>query len=61
MKKYSVVLLILMSSIFIGQANAQRGGGGMMGDRPNKEKVDAMKIGFLTDYLDLTSEEAKNF
>jgi len=61
MKKYSVVLLILISIIFIGQANAQRGGGGMMGDRPNKEKVDAMKIGFLTDYLDLTSEEAKSF
>ena len=29
--------------------------------RPAKERVDAMKIGFLTDRLDLTPEEAKTF
>ena len=29
--------------------------------RPAKERVDAMKIGFLTERLNLTSEEAKTF
>lgn len=29
--------------------------------RPVKERVDAMKIGFLTERLNLTSEEAKTF
>ena len=29
--------------------------------RPAKERVDAMKIGFLTDRLNLTPEEAKTF
>ncbi len=60
MKKYTILLLILFSTITIGQLSAQRQGGGM-GNRQNKEKVDAMKIGFLTDYLDLSSEEAKVF
>ena len=32
-----------------------------MENRPRKEKVEAMKIGFITDYLDLSSEEAKEF
>lgn len=58
MKKYTIIFLILFSTISIGQLSAQRPGGGM-GNRQNKEKVDAMKIGFLTDYLDLTSDEAK--
>ncbi len=41
---------------------AQRGNGGQRPERrPMREKVDAMKIGYLTNYLDLTSEEAKNF
>ncbi len=60
MKKYTILLLIFFSTITIGQLSAQRQGGGM-GNRQNKEKVDAMKIGFLTDYLDLSSEEAKVF
>ena len=41
---------------------AQRGNDGQRPERrPMREKVDAMKIGYLTNYLDLTSEEAKNF
>ena len=60
MKKYTIILLVIFSTVFIENTSAQRQGGGM-GNRQNKEKVDAMKIGFLTDYLDLTSEEAKVF
>lgn len=61
MKKYTIILVIILNSITNNQLFAQRGNGGMMGNRQRKEKIDAMKIGFLTDYLDLTSEEAKEF
>lgn len=65
MKKYSIILALVFSTLLIGQAHAQkgprRGQGQGMGNRPAKEKVDAMKIGFITNFLDLTSEEAKNF
>ena len=60
MKKYSLILILLCSTLFAGQTFAQKGEG-RFGNRPAKEKVEAMKIGFITDYLDLTSEEAKVF
>ena len=60
MKKLSILLILFCSLLFAGPISAQQGGG-RMGNRPAKEKVEAMKIGFITDYLDLTSEEAKVF
>ena len=57
MKKY---ILFIFTLLFINQATAQPGSG-RMDNRPKKEKVEAMKIGFITDYLDLSSEEAKDF
>ncbi|MFZ7144815.1 MAG: hypothetical protein ACO1G6_05685 [Bacteroidota bacterium] len=60
MKKYITIFFLLVNLILFGQAMAQPGGG-RMGNRPGKEKVEAMKIGFITDYLDLSSEEAKEF
>ncbi len=60
MKKLSILLILFCSLLFSGHIIAQQGGG-RMGNRPAKEKVEAMKIGFITDYLDLTSEEAKVF
>ena len=57
MKKYSSAIIILCLTLVSSVSFAQRGPGS--GQR--KEKVEAMKIGFITDYLDLTSEEAKVF
>lgn len=56
MKKAKIILAIVfcLSAAF---ANAQRGM--RMNDR--KDKIESMKIGFLTERLNLTSEEAKKF
>ncbi len=64
MKKYLVILTLIFSFVAVEQISAQRGQGGqggMMGNRQRKEKIDAMKIGFLTNHLDLTTDEAKAF
>jgi hypothetical protein len=46
--------LILILFVFVQAAWAQRGG-------PYKEKVDALKVGFITKKLDLTAGEAQKF
>ena len=46
--------LILILFVFVQAAWAQRGG-------PYKEKVDALKVGFITKKLDLTPGEAQKF
>lgn len=46
--------LILILLVLAQAAWAQRGG-------PYKEKVDALKVGFITKKLDLSSEEAQKF
>lgn len=59
MKKL-ILIFILSSTTLIGFA--QRGNGRQGPERrPMREKVDAMKIGYLTNYLDLTADEAKSF
>jgi hypothetical protein len=60
MKKYIILTFLIFNLLTIGNLIAQPGSG-RMGNRPGKEKVEAMKIGFITDYLDLSSEEAKEF
>src|SRR5690349_13037891 len=57
MKKIKIFTVLLILSVLTTNSFAQRG----PGNRPPKEKVEAMKIGFLTDYLDLSSEEARGF
>ncbi len=59
MKKY-----ILFALLLIGNSTSsfsQRGGFRGQERRPMREKVDAMKIGYLTNFLDLTTDEAKSF
>ena len=53
MKKVTTTFLILFLFCSLG-VSAQ-------GKKPLKDRVDAMKIGFLTDGLNLTPEEAKTF
>ena len=48
---YTVCLLVLSST-----ALAQPGG-----ERPKKQKIEELKIAFITNELDLTSEEAQKF
>jgi hypothetical protein len=55
MKKFILIFALMAGTSYF--SFAQPG----PGNRPGKEKVDAMKIGFITDYLNLTSEEAKEF
>ena len=50
MKNIFLLSLLLISSVITAQER-----------RPAKERVDAMKIGFLTNRLNLTPEEAKIF
>lgn len=50
MKNIFLLSLLLISLVITGQER-----------RPVKERVDAMKIGFLTNRLNLTPEEAKTF
>lgn len=60
MKTLLIILIGLLtgSSVFGQPGNDFRGGGD---GKPGKEKVEAMKIGFLTQKLDLTPEEAQRF
>lgn len=56
------LILVFIFSICALIGFAQRGNGKQGPERRQmREKVDAMKIGYLTDYLDLTSDEAKSF
>ena len=50
MKNVFLLTFLFFTSVTIAQER-----------RPAKERVDAMKIGFLTERLNLTSEEAKTF
>lgn len=53
MKSAKTILLILFTAlpfVLLAQVNQQR-----------REKIESMKIGFLTERLDLTPEEAKTF
>ncbi|MFN8164814.1 MAG: hypothetical protein U0X76_01235 [Bacteroidia bacterium] len=53
-----IILLLTISGV-----KAQGGGGGQGRGkmRPDKDKIEALKIGFLTDRLSLTPEEARQF
>ena len=53
--KKQIVVGFIFTILSIGIANAQKGGG------PNREKIETMKIGFITQKLDLTTEEAQKF
>jgi DNA-directed RNA polymerase subunit F len=53
MKKIIAILTFMLAMQSL--VWAQRGGG------PNKEKIDALKVGFITKKLDLSSEEAQKF
>lgn len=55
MKK--VTMLVWVCSLFILPATVQAQGDA----RPAKERIEAMKIAFITDRLQLTPEEAKGF
>jgi hypothetical protein len=61
MKKRILLFSFILFTTFVSaqQGRFRPGGGG--GGRQMREKVDAMKIGYLTDYLDLTPDEAKSF
>ena len=53
--KRKITLLLFVLIGFAGMVSAQRGGGA------RKDKIEAMKIGFLTQRLNLTPEEAQKF
>ncbi len=53
--KMKITLLLFVLIGFAGMVSAQRGGGA------RKDKIEAMKIGFLTQRLNLTPEEAQKF
>lgn len=57
MKNYLIVFLICYSTILF----AQQPPPGEGPPRPARERVEAMKVGFLTQRLNLTAEEAKVF
>ena len=48
-----LTLALLISSLVFGQPEK--------GKKPNKEKIKAMKVGYITEKLDLTSDEAQQF
>lgn len=53
-KKIATFTLALLASNFVfGQPEK--------GEKPNKEKIKAMQIGYITEKLSLTSEEAQQF
>src|SRR5687768_4007221 len=58
MKKYLNLMLILFVT---AAAYAQPPGPGEGGPRGGRERVEAMKVGFLTQRLSLDTEEAKVF
>ena len=49
----SIALALLVSGLVFGQPEK--------GKKPNKEKIKAMKIGYITEKLSLTSDEAQKF
>jgi Skp family chaperone for outer membrane proteins len=53
--KKQLVIICLLAMGCVGIVSAQKGGA------PNREKIEAMKVGFITQKLDLTSEEAQKF
>lgn len=59
-----VVLLILPVSMWAqppGGGRPKQGQGREMNEKEREEKIDKLKIAFITDELDLTSEEAEKF
>lgn len=65
MKNVIVLMLLCAATSFaIAQEDMPpppTGGRGPGGKGPDPEKIEAMKIGFITQKLDLTSEEAQKF
>lgn len=58
MKPLKFILILMVATLSVAaQGNKQRG----EGQQPNQEKIDAMKIGFITERLDLSTEEAQKF
>jgi len=57
MKKYLIILFVIFSTSLMAQQPPQ----GDEPPRPARERVEAMKVGFLTQRLNLTPEEAKAF
>ena len=53
--KKQLVIICLLAMGCVGIVSAQKGGA------PRREKIEAMKVGFITQQLDLTSEEAQKF
>lgn len=53
--KKQLMIICLWAIGCVGIVSAQKAGG------PNREKIEAMKVGFITQKLDLTSEEAQKF
>jgi hypothetical protein len=54
--KQKMMMLTLLVVGFVGSLWSQPPGGG-----PKREKIEAMKVAFLTKKLDLTTEEAQKF
>ena len=57
MKKYVILFFVFCSTALMAQQPPQ----GDEPPRPARERVEAMKVGFLTQRLNLTPEEAKTF
>ena len=53
MKKYFLILLVLLASFSIAKAQDEKG--------PRAEKIQALKIAFITQKLQLSSTEAEKF
>ena len=58
MKKLLITIIICITTQLFAQPRQQ---GGDHSQRPSREQVETMKIGFLTQRLNLTTEEAKVF
>ena len=63
MKKYKTVLygIAFLTTVLVQISIAQPGGGPPPVSDEKREEIEAMKVGFLTRKLELTSEEAKTF
>jgi len=64
MKKFLILVIIFSTNYVFAQQHPPGGGGGGGGNhpqRPSREEVETMKIGFLTQRLDLEPDEAKVF
>ncbi|MEO8087666.1 MAG: hypothetical protein ABI763_12640 [Bacteroidota bacterium] len=59
MKNYLIILLLCCSTILFAQQPPPDDDS--QPQRPARERVEAMKVGFLTQRLNLTPEEAKTF